>query len=65
MLGSQTEDSKGVGEKNRKWRGVNENGILRAWGVKHFGISEARGVKVSMPPMVGYGYIFWNRPFQK
>ena len=32
---------------------------------EHFGISEGKGggVKMLMPPVVGYGYNFWNHPF--
>ena len=49
-----------VWKKNRKfWRGgvgVNDFGIQRAWGVEHFGISDGKGVKMFMPPLVRYGY---------
>ena len=40
-----------------KGRGVHNYGILRAWGVTHSGISEAKGgVKTWKPSVVGYGY---------
>ena len=36
----------------------------RQGGVEHFGISEGKGGKISMPPMVWYGY-FLESPISK
>jgi len=38
-------NSEGFDEKKEipRGRGVNDYGILRAWGVTHFGISEGKG----------------------
>ena len=52
-------------QKNRNSEregGVHDYGILRAWGVMHFGISEGkRGLKHGSCPWLGMD-IFWNCP---
>ena len=58
VLGSQTGIAEGS-ERKQKFRrggGVNDYRIQRAWGVEHFGISEGKGGKILMRPVVGYGY---------
>ena len=46
-----------------KGRGVHDYGILRAWGVTHFGISEGKGgLKLGSRSLLGMD-IFWNCPF--
>ena len=48
-----------------KGRGVHDYGILREWGVTHFGISEGKGgLKHGSRPWLGMD-IFWNCPFTK
>ena len=68
---SQKRNSKGLDEKTEilKGRGVNEFGILRAWVVMHFGISEGMvggggGLKYGSHPWLGMD-IFWNRPLNR
>ena len=62
MLDCQTRNSEGVFEKKEQF--PNGRGGLWKWnskgkgggGVEHFGISEGKGGKISMPPVVWYGY---------
>ena len=57
MLDCQTRNSEGVFEKKNNFRrGGGFMEIRRHRGVEHFGISEGRGGKISMPPVVWYGY---------
>ena len=50
-------------QKKAKSRGVHDYGILRAWGVTHSGISEAKGgLKHGSCPWLGMD-IFWSCPF--
>ena len=70
VLDCQTRNSEGVFEKKNNFRrggGFYGNGISKAWGVEHFGISEGRGGggwgKISMPPVVWYGYFLESPNF--
>ena len=62
MLDCQTRNSEGVFEKKNNFRRGGGrgygNGIPKAWGIEHFGISEGKGGggKISMPPVVWYRY---------
>ena len=47
----------------RRGGGIHDYGILKAWGVAHFGISEGKeGLKHGSRPWLGMD-IFWNCPF--
>ena len=51
--------------KKGKFRGggrLNIYGILRGWGVTHFGISEGKGVKILKQCVIVYGY-FLELPY--
>ena len=60
VLGSRTGIPKGLKKKNgkfRRGRGVNDFGIRRAWGGRAFWNFRGQGgIKILMPPVVGYGY---------